>query len=116
MCYDADLKVFSFVWDNSLRCQEDLFLLLLYWEERQCIIGDAEGERIEEHYNTKLKLFIYLRKRNPTPLSKLCLVVWLINTAHTFYQLGTADKNLFALFFNLWKGNTNAYGRDKKNY
>jgi len=34
-CYDTDLKVFSFVWDNNLGCQVDLFLLFLYWEERQ---------------------------------------------------------------------------------
>lgn len=99
--YDADLKVFSFgiiIWVVRRAC------FFFFYTGRKGIIGDAKGERIEEHYNTKLNLFIYLRKRKSTPLSKLCLVVWLLtNTAYTFYQLGTVDRNFFLLCFLIWE-------------
>lgn len=63
-------------------------------EKTECTTGDAKGERIEEHYNTKLNLFIWEKE---TPLSKIGFIMWLTNNAHTWYEL--ADKNFFFLCF-----------------
>lgn len=65
-------------------------------EKTECMTGDAKGERIEEHCNTKLNLFIWEKE---TPLSKVGFIMWLINNAHTWYELATADKNFFFLCF-----------------